>query len=91
MASLYSQQVKIVAAGNTSGKIRFIFCGSMSAPVEFSVGKLRFELSEAFCSLPDRCSCGSCLCNHPRCKNRNRAFLFQALPWEWGFHRLSVF
>lgn len=82
IVSLYRQQVKIVAAGHTSGKIRFVFCGNMSAPVEFSMGKLRFELYEAFFSFPDCCSCGSCLYSHPRCKNGNWVFLFQVLPWE---------
>lgn len=34
---------------------------------------------------------GSCLCSPSGCKNGNQAFLFQVLPWEWGFLRLIVF
>lgn len=69
-----------MAVENTSGKILFIFCGSVSAPVEFSVGKLHFELSEAFFFFYYLIVVvvGAALSSHARCKNGNRAFCFKS-------------
>lgn len=81
-----------MAAGNTSGKISFIFCGSVSAPVEFSVGKLRFELSEAFLFfITLLLQLWEVLLQSSKMQKWEPGFLFQVLPWEWGFHRLIVF